>query len=658
MVALLDDLPGRLAGSFGAVDWVVVLGFLVLTTWVGHRKSAGQASIRDFFLGGRKLPWYAVAASIIATEISAVTFISLPFVVARDGGDLTYLQLGLVGGLIARCAVAFWLVPAYYQREILSPYDYMADHLGGGSRKVVTWLFAVGGVLAQASRVYLTALVLAVLLGPELASLEAETGVPPLVAAVVAIALVAVAWTWMGGIAAVVWTDAILFLVFLAGIVIAIGTVAVQLDGGLAGVLGDAWAAGKFRLLDFDTALTEPYTFWAALLAISFWNTGQYGTDQLMAQRFFCCRDAREAKKAVLAAYAAMGVTLLVGLVGMSLWAWYQANPMTGHAAALYAEKGDRIFPIFIVEEVPAGLKGLIMAGVFATAISSLDSILAALSQTVLSAFWLPRREAELARRRAAGELVDDAAEARATLALSRKLVVGFAVLLATVAVAMEWVAARYASILDLALAMATYTAGALLAGFALAFFRVTERRGLDASGFTWSAPLSMLAVFAVAWHEPWATGLVLFVGVGVAVLWLGLRLRAGRLATGRELAQTGALLALLALLGLVSAFGYWSGDPGPDGAPAVVPLSFVWYPWVGGLVAFLFGWWLSDPLPPADPAPGSTGAPAPGAVARPTACGSTTEASVGSPGDAPRDTPSAPPTPPTSGSAPRPSDP
>ena len=590
-------LADRLAGSFGLLDWLVVLAFLVLTTWVGHRKSAGQASIRDFFLGGRKLPWYAVAASIIATEISAVTFISLPFVVARDGGDLTYLQLGLVGGLIARSVVAFWLVPAYYEREILSPYDYMAERLGGGSRKVVTWLFAVGGVLAQAARVYLTALVLAVLIGPELAALEAATGIPPLVASVTAIALVAVAWTWMGGIAAVVWTDAILFLVFLAGIVIAIGTAAVQLDGGLAGVVGDAWQAGKFRLLDFDTSLTKPYTFWAALLAISFWNTGQYGTDQLMAQRFFCCENEREAKKAVLAAYAAMGVTLLVGLVGMSLWAWYAAHPMQGFAAEQYAAKGDRIFAIFIVEEVPVGLKGLIMAGVFATAISSLDSILAALSQTVLSAFWLPRREAVLERRRAAGEVVDEEAEARATLALSRKLVLAFAVLLAAVAISMEWVARHYASILDLALAMATYTAGALLAGFALAFFRVTERRGLDARGYLWSAPLSMLAVFAVAWHQPWAVWVVAVLAAAVAVVWLGTRLRAGRLATGRELAQAVALFALLAGLVLVAARGYQPGPLTDEGLPTYVTLSFVWYPWIGGLVAFFFGWLLSDPL-------------------------------------------------------------
>ncbi|MDF1800333.1 MAG: hypothetical protein P1V81_14235 [Planctomycetota bacterium] len=615
LAALLTEEPetvaGALAGRFTAWDWLVVLGFLALTTWIGHRMSGKQASIRDFFLGGRSLPWYAVSASIIATEISAVTFISLPSVVAKDGGNFTYLQLGLIGGLIARSAVAFWLVPAYYEREILSPYDYMAEHLGGGARKVVTWLFAIGGVLGQSARVYLTALVLGVLLGPELAAVEATTGVPPLVASVAAIALVAVAWTWMGGIAAVVWTDAILFLVFLAGIVIAISTVAVQLDGGVVGIAQDAWAAGKFRMLDFDTSLTNPYTFWAALFAVSFWSTGQYGTDQLMAQRFFCCKGEREAKMAVLFAYAAMGVTLLVGFVGASLWAWYAAHPMEGAAAALYAERPDRIFAIFLVEEVPVGLKGLVIAGVFATAISSLDSILAALSQTVLSAFYLPRRERELASLVAAGQAPDpgqEESEARRTLALSRKLVLGFAVLLAVVAVYMDVVAEYYRSILDLALAMATYTAGALLAGFALAFFRVTERRGLDASGYTWSAPLSMLAVFSVAWHQPLAQAIVLGLALAVAVVWLGVRLRAGRLATARELGQTALLFGLLAAMVLAARFGFWSGAPiealdGPTGELVTtipkISLSFVWYPLIGGLVAFLFGWWLSDPRDP-----------------------------------------------------------
>jgi len=582
-------------GGFGLLDWAVVLGFLVLTTWIGHRMSGSQASMHDFFLGGRRLPWYAVSASIIATEISAVTFISLPSVVAKDGGNFTYLQLGLVGGLIARAVVAYVLVPAYFEREIYSPYDYMAARFGMGARRVVTALFALGGVLGQAARVYLTALVLEVLLAPELASFERVTGISPLVASVLAVALVAVAWTWMGGIAAVVWTDAVLFLVFLAGIVITVVTVASHVDGGVVEIAHQGWEAGKFRLWNFDTSLTEPFTFWAALIGIAVWNTGQYGTDQLMAQRFFCCSGPREARKAVLSAYAAMGVTLLVGFVGISLWVWYRAHPMQGAALSIYQEQPDKIFPIYLVQEVPAGLRGLVMAGVFATAISSLDSIMAALSQTTLSAFILPKRERELEARRALGEVIDEAAETKRTLKLSRILVVVFAVLLSLVAVGMDWVAEHYDSILKLALAMATYTAGGLLAGFALAFFRLP----IDGRGYTWSAPLSVLTVFTLAWHQPLAQQIALVAVVLFLIAWVFWRLvpALSRGLNRRDSLSTVGLFLLLAALLWTSRYGTFAQyDASGVLLAERAKLSFVWYPLIGTLVAFFYGWLLSGP--------------------------------------------------------------
>jgi Na+/proline symporter len=195
----------------------------------------------------------------------------------------------------------------------------------------------------------------------------------------------------------------------------------------------------------------------------------------------------REARRAIVASYAGMIVTVLVGLVGVALHAWYQAHPLEGRALELVAEKPDRIFPVFVLENVAPGLKGLILAGVFAAAISSLDSILAALAQTTLTAWIAPWR----ARR---GRAQDE----RAALAGSRALVVVYGVGLAALAVGCEALARRYASLLDLALAMAGYTQGALLAGFLLAFLPLR----VDGGGFLWSAPLSALAVYACAWSD------------------------------------------------------------------------------------------------------------------------------------------------------------
>ena len=163
-----QTLLAGISAQFTWIDWLIVVGYLAFTTWLGAKMAGRQATIRDFFLGGRKLPWYAVSGSIIATEISALTFISVPFVVFMPGGNFTYLQLGVIGSFLARIIVGYVLVPAYYQREIYSPYDYMGNQLGGRVRSMTTVLFTLGGMLAQSARVYLTAEVVIVVLNDQL----------------------------------------------------------------------------------------------------------------------------------------------------------------------------------------------------------------------------------------------------------------------------------------------------------------------------------------------------------------------------------------------------------------------------------------------------------------------------------------------------------
>lgn len=486
-----------MGSSFTALDWSVVVAILVGTTVLGERLAGRQRSVRDFFLGGRSLPWFAVAASIVATEISAVTYISLPSVVYRDGGNMHYLQIVLIGSLLARLFVGYVLVPAYYEREIYSPYDYVARRLGERARGMTTALFTLGGILGQSARVYLTALVLEILLAEELAILGGWTGCAPLTCAVALIGVVAVLWTWIGGIATVIWTDVVLFFLFIVGIAVSLWTVHNALAGvgsGLPEALVEGWRAGKFEVINTSTDLSQPYTLWVALFVASFGQIGPYGCDQLMAQRLFCCRGPKEARKAIVASIAAVGIIAAVALVGVALWAYYKEFPLSAASEALVLERTDRIFPIFVMEVVGPGLKGLVIVGALAAAISSLDSILAALSQTTLSTVYLPRRQRELTRR---GMLRDeeDEAEAQRTLRVSRALVLGWGVVLCAAAVGVDRVADSYDSLLDLALAMAGYTGGALLGAFFLAFLPIRAR----GRGLVWSAPLSVLAVFALA---------------------------------------------------------------------------------------------------------------------------------------------------------------
>jgi Na+/proline symporter len=574
-----------LAGGFTWIDWAVVAGVIAFTTLLGERLSGKQQTVRDFFLGGRRLPWYAISASIVATEISAVTYVSLPSVVWKEGGNITYLQLGLIGSLLARLIVGYVLVPAYYEREIYSPYDYMGRRLGEGVRRTSTLLFSLGGLLGQAARVYLIAVVLEVLLFRELGWLETHLAVPPLAGAVCAIGVVAVAWTLIGGISTVIWTDAVLFLLFLLGIGVALFTVAGGVEGGFSAAMSQGWEAGKFRFFDFDTDPTKAYTFWAALFAATWGGVGSYGTDHLIAQRMFCCRNEREARKAIVASIAAMGVTFLVALVGIGLFAWYREHPLGGAAAAMVAEKPDRVFPVFIVEAIPTGLKGLVIAGAFAAAISSLDSILAALSQTTLSTLYLPGRRRVLEN---GGADPDSPEEQRRTLRISRGLVVFWGVMLCATAISMEVVAAHYASILDLALAMASYTGGALIAGFFLSLLPL----GVDGSGYRWSAPLSVLAVFAIVWHATWAQVLVHAV-LAVALLLWGARRLLPALGSGRdvrgECLRTVWLVVLAAVISVTVLRGH-ALRVDPDGATTTAVLAWPWYIPAGSTVAFVWG--------------------------------------------------------------------
>ena len=545
-----------LSGTFGLLDWLIVAGLLVGLTLLSRSLSRRQKTERDYFAGSRNLPWYAVAASLVATEISAVTYVSLPSIVHRPGGNLTYLQIGLFGYVAARLLVARYLVPAYYRHDAMSPYDLIERRLGDSGaavRRTATALFWLGGVLAQSARVYLSAVVLGVLLHRELGWLESATGVPPHMAAVAAILAIAILWTWLGGIAAVVWTDAALFLLFLAGVAVSLGVVVWEIETGVSTTLSAAWAEGKFTLFDVSASLTVPYTLWAALIGATVGGFAAFGTDQLMAQRIFCCRSVRDAQRAVVASSVSVLVSFAFALVGIGLWAYYEQIPLQGAAAEIVAEQPDRVFAVFAVEAVAVGLKGLVVAGALAAAISSLDSILAALAQTTSA----------LLRTHGAGGLRQ-----------ARLLVLGWGVVLGVASLLMDEVAARYDALLDLALAMAGYTGGALMAAVLLALAPL----GRDGRGFLWSGPLSVLAVFAAAWHGP-AAGWACAVG-GAALLGTWLR------ADGRGRVGGSLLLAL----GVAAVLALWRWAEGPGGEV----LAWPWYVPLGGAVAWLWGLGLS----------------------------------------------------------------
>ena len=302
------------------------------------------------------------------------------------------------------------------------------------------------------------------------------------------IGVFAIGWTLMGGMRTVIWTDVMQFFLFAMGGLITLIWAWMHLGGGWIDL---AAQEGKTHWLSFDLGVTDAFkfTFWVAVFAVPFLNVGAFGVDQLNAQRMFCCRNAQDARKAIIWSSVGQGITLLMLMVGAALFVWYSRFPPEGVVAEKMAwnsdagvpGKSDLVFPIWIVKELPPGLSGLILGGVFAAAISSLDSILAALSQTTVSMFY-----------EAGGAQSEE--DQRKMVSRSRMWVILWGLFLTVFTLLMRWVQENTAvAVLPLAFGMTTYTIGPLLGMFLCALLGRGSFRGL-----VWGSVLSFIAVLFI----------------------------------------------------------------------------------------------------------------------------------------------------------------
>ncbi|HKQ48024.1 MAG TPA: sodium/solute symporter [Phycisphaerae bacterium] len=474
---LLAEISPPLNG-FGWPDWLVVAAYLVLTTILGAALSGRASTIRDFFLGGRKLPWWAICGSIVATEVSAATIVGVPTISFAAGGNLTYLQLAL-GSILARFIIARYFINRYYEHEIYSPYDYVGTRLGPRVRQTTTGLFFVGAVLGQGARLYITAFVLSVVAGINLTT------------AIWLMGAFAVGWTLIGGMVTVIWTDVIQFVVMVVGAGAALIAAVVAVPGGFAEVARFADQTDKLRLFNLSPDLSVEYTLWCGLLALPFLNLAAFGTDQVMAQRFFCCKTQADARKAVLWSNISLFIPVLMLFVGIAIAAYFQHASLTTTEQALMKQDKNYLLPLFIVHQLPVGLRGLVVAAIFAAAISTLEGALAALSQaTVGLVYPADRLAGEEDRRTAAGRM--------SLVVLSKLLVIGWGVALCLMAIGCITIAKQYKNVIDLALSLVRYTYGPLLGIFLLAFLR----RPPDDRGLFWAVGLAIMAVIGMSIHD------------------------------------------------------------------------------------------------------------------------------------------------------------
>lgn len=450
------------------IDLAVIVAYVLGCTALGARLGSGAKELKGYFLGERNIPAWAVMISIVATETSTATFLSVPGVAYREGGDFTFLQLP-IGYLFGRIIVATVLLPSYFKKQIFTAYEVLRQRFGGATRTTASILFLLTRMLADGLRLFLAASVLQVITGW------------PTWAAVAAVGLTTIIYTYLGGMKAVIWIDVIQFHIYILGALVALGVLIGRLPGGWDELTSVATAAHKFRTFNFSTTLTRPYTFWAGLIGGMVLNTATHGADQLMVQRYLSARSQRQAAAALVASgLVVLAQFALFLFIGVALYVFYRDFPPSQPLLR------DREFAYFIVHYLPRGVLGLVIAAVFSAAMGTLSGSLNASASTTVNDLYRP--------------LVPGASE-RHLMQVSKILTAVWGVIQMSVAVAATQLKQN---VVENALAIASFTTGIILGLFLLGI--LTKRVGQRAAlvGLLAGVAAVSFAKFGTSLAWPW----------------------------------------------------------------------------------------------------------------------------------------------------------
>ena len=431
------------------LDFAVILGYLIGITWFGARFRRGQKNLKDYFLGGRTAPWWAISLSIVSAETSTLTIVGTPAL--AFAGNLGFLQI-VLGYLLARIVISFLFLPHYFRGEMFTAYELMRRRFGERIRKLTATIFLVTRALAEGVRVFAISLVISIVLG---------TGE---IASIVLIMLLTLFYTFEGGMTAVIWTDVVQMTLYVLGAVLSFFVILGKIPGGWEHVAVVAGAAHKFGIFDFRFAPTmdffsRTYSFWAGVAGGCFLTTATHGTDQLMVQRLLSAQDERQSRAALLASWVVICVQFtLFLLIGVLLYVYYGDLHLPAPA------QKDRIYPQFVWNNLPPGLAGLIIAAILAAAMANVSAALNSLSSTTVVDFFRARRSG---------------ASDRQSLRLARLATVAWGLVLLAIAIA-----ARHShSVLEVGLTIGSIPMGALLGVFLLGVLTTRPGEGAAIAG-------------------------------------------------------------------------------------------------------------------------------------------------------------------------------
>ncbi len=473
--------------AFSWLDLAIVIVYLVAVTLFGAHFQKSQRTLHDYFLGGRRLPWWAIAFSVVSAETSILTIISTPGIAYATNMD--FLQL-VFGYLVARVVVSFVLIPRYFAGELYTAYQLIDRRFGPQLKVLTAGLFLVTRALAEGVRVFAISIIISVIF---------RTGVLASVLVIVALTLF---YTFKGGLTAVIWTDVTQFIIYIAGTVVALILALHAIPGGWAEVARLAAPGGKFTFLDFHFNWRQPYLFWSGVVGGTFLTSASHGTDQLIVQRLLAARNMRQSQKALLSS----GLVILFQfalflVVGVVLFAFYQHHP----PAAPFA-RPDRVYPQFVVSELPMGLAGLVTSAIIAAAMANLSAALNALASSSVVDFY----RAFIRREAPEGHY----------LRMSRVMTLVWGAVLVAIALA---AGLAKESVLELALTIASVPYGAMLGIFLLGVLtkRATQKGAFVGAGagigtvvavvlapmfhftaiaWTWYVAIGTSVTFAVGW--------------------------------------------------------------------------------------------------------------------------------------------------------------
>ena len=467
------------------LDYVVIGGYLLAITAFGSYFARFQRTTRDYFLTGQSVPWWAICFTIVATETSTLTFISVP--ATAYASDLTFLQL-VLGYVIGRLIISAIFIPAYFRGDLMTSYELLQRRFGSRVKNLSAILFLITRSLADGIRLFATALVIAVV-----------THVP-VTPAVIILGAAMIVYTVRGGASAVIWTDVVQLFVYVAGALVVFTSLLMLIPGGWAEVVRVGTAAGKFRILNLSTVLSQPYTLWAGVIGGVALTLSTHGTDQYLVQRLLSARSSQEASRGlILSGFLVFAQFVMFLLIGVMLFTYYQHVPLPRTLA-----RNDELLPTFIVTSLSHGAAGFIVAAIVAAALSP---SLNAMAATTVNDFYVKyfRKDADEAT----------------LMKVSRRWTIIWGVVQIGVALGAQWM---QRSVLDAGLAVLSYTSGSVLGAFLLGTLVPSVEEGPAFIGM-----VAGLMVMTVVWG--WTTvAFTWYVFIGAAtttlVAWLTQRLK------------------------------------------------------------------------------------------------------------------------------------